>query len=214
MMPDNFANTWVNNKKVPLSQRIVETIRQEPLKDRVTQTIYRLNMVQRKLEDSRLRIEQKYKKLFSKVIHAQEAKDTQTAVMYANECSQVKKMAQTITSSQLALEQVVVRLETVQDFGDVAAEIMPAASVVRSVKGKLAGVIPEVSMHLGAIGQTLDSLVLEVGQATGSSWNTMITGEDADRILAEATMIAEQKVKDGFPELPTPSSAEKGITPP
>jgi division protein CdvB (Snf7/Vps24/ESCRT-III family) len=110
----------------------------------------------------------------------------------------------------LALEQVVIRLETVHDFGDVAAEIMPAASVVRSVKGKLAGVIPEVSMHLGAIGQTLDSLVLEVGQATGSSWNTMIMGEDADRILGEATIIAEQKVKDGFPDLPAPASAEKG----
>jgi division protein CdvB (Snf7/Vps24/ESCRT-III family) len=213
-MPDKFVTSWASEKKVPLSTRIVETVRPVALKQKVTQTVYRLNMVQRKLEDSHVRIEQKYKRLFSKVIRAQEGKDTQTAVVYANECSQIRKMAQTITSSQLALEQVVLRLETVTDFGDVAAEIMPAAAVIRAVKGRLAGVIPEVSMHLGSISQTLDSLVLEVGQATAQSWNTMVTGEDADRILAEATMIADQKVKEGFPELPTTSGAERGMSPP
>ena len=213
-MTKDFTSTWAKESSVPISRRIVETMHPTPLKDRVTQTIYRLNMVQRKLGDAQQRIETKHRALFNKCVKSQEVKDTQTAVMYANEVAQIKKIAQTIVTSELALEQVILRLETVNDFGDVAAEIMPAASVVRAVKGKLAGVIPEVSMHLGAIGQTLDSLVLEVGQATGTSWNTMIIGEDADRILAEATMIAEQKVKDGFPELPGPSSAEKGITPP
>jgi len=213
-MSKEFTSTWARENKVPISKRIVDTVRQVPLKDRITQTVFRLKMVQRKLEDSRLRIEQKHKGLFTKCVKAQEAKDTQTAVMYANECSQVRKIAQTIISSQLALEQVVLRLETVQDFGDIAAEIMPAAAVIRAVKGHLAGVIPEVSMHLGSISQTLDSLVLEVGEATGQSWNAMVSGEDADKVLAEATTIAEQKVREGFPELPTTSTIEKGVNPP
>jgi len=93
----------------------------------------------------------------------------------------------------------------------VAAEIIPAAAVVRSIKGRLAGVIPEVSMQLGMIGQTLDSLVLEVGEATGTSWSAMATGEDAEKILMEASTIAEQRVRDGFPDLPSTSTAEKGV---
>jgi division protein CdvB (Snf7/Vps24/ESCRT-III family) len=210
----NFTNDWAREKKVPMSKSIADTIHPVPLRDRITKTIYSLNMVQHKLENSRLNIEQKHKALFSKCVHAQENKETQTAVMYANECAQVKKIAQTIVTSQLALEQVVLRLETVEDFGDVAAEIMPAAAVIRSVKGRLAGVIPEVSMSLGTISQTLDSLVLEVGEATGQSWNVLAAGEDADKVLAEATMIAEQKVREGFPELPTASTAEKGVNQP
>lgn len=196
-----------------MSNKIRSTINPEPLRDRITKTIYSLNMVRHKLEDSHLRIEQKHKALFSKCVKAQETKNTQTAVMYANECSQVKKIAQTIVTSQLAIEQVVLRLETIEDFGDVAAEIMPAASIIRTVKDRLTGVIPEVSMQLGAIGSTLDSLVLEVGEATGQTWNAMVSGEDADKVLAEASMIAEQKIKESFPELPSTSTAEKGINP-
>jgi len=209
----DFAISWARETRVPVSKRIVETMRTMPLKDRIAKTIFRLNMVRHKLEDSRLRIEQKHKGLFNKCIKAQETKNTQTAVMYANECSQVRKIAQTIVSSQLALDQVVLRLETIKDFGDVAAEIMPIASIIRAVKDRLAGIIPAVSTHLGIISQTLDSLVLEVGETMGQSWIATVSGEEADNILAEAAMIAEQKVKEGFPELPTPSTTLKGVNP-
>ena len=211
IMTNDFASGWTKEKKVPMSRKIVDTMHPSPLRDRISQTVFRLNMVRRKLEDSHLKIEQKHKTLFNKCIKAQESKESQTAVMYANECAQVKKIAQTIVTSQLALEQVILRLETVQDFGDVAAEVMPAASVIRAVKGKLAGVIPEVSMHLGSISQTLDSMVLEVGEATGQSWNVMPGGEDAEKVLAEAGAIAEQKVREGFPELPSLSSERANI---
>ena len=212
-MSKNFTNGWAKEKKVPLTTKIIDTMHSEPLRDRITQTIFRLNMVRHKLEDSHLRMEQKHKTLFGKCVKAQETKNTQVAVMYANECSQVKKIAQTIVTSQLALEQVVLRLETVEDFGDVAAELMPAAAIIRTVKDRLSGVIPEVSMSLGSISQTLDTLVLEVGEATGQSWNVMVSGEDADKVLSEATVIAEQKVREGFPDLPSISPAEKGINP-
>jgi len=212
-MPNDFTSTWAKEKKTPISTKISDTMHPVPVRDKITQTIFKLNMVQHKLDDSRLRMEQKHKTLFNKCVRSQEMKDSQTAVMYANECAQLKKIAQTITSSHLALEQVVLRLETVKDFGDVAAEIMPAASVIRSIKGQLSGVIPEVSMQLGSISSTLDSLVLEVGEATGQSWNTMVAGDEAEKILSEASIIAEQKIKEGFPELPTTSTAEKGVNP-
>jgi division protein CdvB (Snf7/Vps24/ESCRT-III family) len=67
-------------------------------------------------------------------------------------------------------------------------------------------------MQLGSISQTLDSLVLETGQATEYSWNSIASGEEAEKILAEAGTIAEQKIRDGFPELPS-TAAEKGLRP-
>lgn len=213
-MTNNFSTTWAKEHNIPLSKKIANTLNPKPLSERVTQTIYRLNIVRRKLEDSRNRTEQKHKALFGKCVSAQEMKNSQVAVMYANECSQVRRIAQAIISSQLALEQVVLRLETVKDFGDVAAEIMPASAVIRTVQGRLAGVIPEVSMHLATIGQTLDNLVLEAGQTTGLTFNTMISGDESDKILAEATVIAEQKVREGFPELPRTSAVEERINPP
>ena len=213
-MSNNFVSDWVRENTVPLSRRITEKINPVPLREKVTKTIYRLNLVQKKLEDSRLRMERKHKSLFNKCVKSQEAKDSAVAIMYANECSQVRKMAQTIITSQLAIEQVALRLETVKDFGDIATEVMPATKLIRALKGRLAGVIPEVSMQLGQIGQTLDSLVLEVGEATVQTGSFIASGEDAERVLAEATAVAEQKVRSGFPQLPTTESAEKGFSPP
>lgn len=211
-MSKNFGSDWAKEKKVPMMSKISDTMHPSPLRERITQTIYSLNMVLHKLESSHQRIEQKHNTLFSKCVKAQEAKNAQTAVMYANECAQVKKIAQTLVTSQLALEQVVLRLETVQDFGDIAAEVMPAVAVVRTIRDRLSGVVPEVSHGLSTITQSLDSLVLEAGEATGQSWNANVSGEDAEKVLSEASMIAEQKVREGFPELPTPTT-EKGINP-
>ncbi len=211
MMPEDFTSTWAKETKVPGQTKIVDIMNPVPIRERITQTVFRLNNIQRKLEDSHLRMEQKHKTLFNKCVRAQENKDSQTAVIYANECAQVKKIAHSIVSSQLALEQVVLRLDTVKDFGDTAVELLPALSVIRAVKGRLSGVIPEVSMELGVISQSLDSLVLEVGEATSQRWNIMPGGEEADKVLAEASMIAEQKVKEGFPELPSTTTPERGI---
>jgi len=210
-LSNKFASEWVREKKAPLSKRLTQKINPVPLRDKVTKTVYRLNMVQRKLDDSRLRMERKHKTLFNKCVASQEAKDSAVAIMYANECSQVRKMAQMIITSQLAIEQVALRLETVKDFGDIATEVMPATKLIHALKGHLAGVIPEVSMQLGQIGQTLDSLVLEVGEATIQTGSYITSGEDAERVLAEATAVAEQKVRSGFPQLPTTESAEKGF---
>lgn len=193
-----------------MSKRISDKLHPIPLKERISKTLYGLKTVQRKLEDSRLRTEHKYKALFDKCVKAQRAKDQATAIMYANESAQLRTIGKTLFSAQLAIEQVVLRLETVKDFGDVAAEILPAAETIRAVKGRLEGIIPEVSMQLGVINQSLDSLVLEAGEATGMSWSAIASGEEAEKILMEATTIAEQKIREGFPELPKPS-IERGV---
>ncbi len=199
---------------MPLTTSVREKVHAEPLRERITKTNYRLKTVQRRLEDRQARLNHKERELFTKCIRAQEAKDATTSTMYANECAQIRKMIQTLITSQLALEQVVLRLETVQDFGDVAAEIVPAAAIVRSVKGSLAGVIPEASMMLDGIGQTLDGLVMEVGEATGMSWNINASGEEAEKILAEAVAVAEEKMKEHFPALPGATAPESGVNPP
>jgi division protein CdvB (Snf7/Vps24/ESCRT-III family) len=210
-LKNKFVADWARQSKPSLSTRIKDTINSVPLKERINKTVFRLKLVQRKLEDSSLRSEQKYKKLFTKCVEAQRAKDQTIAIMYANESAQIRIIAKTLTGAQLAVEQVVLRLETVSDFGDIAAEIMPAAATIRALKGRLQGIIPEVSMQLGFINQSLDSLVLEAGEATGSSWNTMASGDEAEKILLEATTVAEQKIRDGFPELPTTGS-ERGVS--
>ena len=209
-MVDSFIKDWTREPRRSISSVVRDTVQPVHLRSRIDDTIYRLRTVQKKLEDSHLRHQHKYKTLFNKCVKAKANKDQMSALMYANESAQVKKIAQSVLSAKLALEQVTLRLETVREFGDVAAEVMPAMATVNAVRGRLAGVMPNVSMQLGLISQSLDGLVMEAGNVTGSTWNTIASGEEAERILLEASTIAEHKLRDGFPNLPS-RDAEKGL---
>jgi division protein CdvB (Snf7/Vps24/ESCRT-III family) len=122
--------------------------------------------------------------------------------MYANECAELRKMAKVVLHSELALEQVTLRLETVHEFGDLANAMMPVANVVRALKSQLEGVMPEVSLELSEVNETLEGLAVEVGETTETSFDVMSSSEESQHILQEANIVAEQKMKERFPELP------------
>jgi len=177
-----------------------------PLRERVVAALHRLRIQQNRLEGASIRMQQHDKELFSKCVSAQMSKDSARAAMYASECSEIRKIARVTLRCQLALEQVSIRLETVEQFGDIAAMMGPVASVVRDLKQQISGVMPEVSFELGEIGESLNSIVLEVGEASGHMYNVETSDQEAQKILGEANVVAEQKMKEKFPELPEPAS--------
>jgi division protein CdvB (Snf7/Vps24/ESCRT-III family) len=146
--------------------------------------------------------------IFTKCVNAQMARDAARAAMYANECAEVRKMAKVTLQCELALEQVSLRLETAEAFGDIAQMMAPVASVVHSIKNQISGVIPEVGFELSEIGEVLNSVVAETGEATGTSYDVEASSAEAQRILSEANVIAEQHMKEKFPDLPATAQAE------
>ncbi|MBS7642194.1 MAG: Snf7 family protein [Candidatus Bathyarchaeia archaeon] len=177
--------------------------KQPPLKERIGKTIYRLKIQKDKLEMAATRMQKQDRNLFEKCVEAQLAKDPIRAAMYANECAEIRKMLNIMLRAQLAIEQAILRLETVQEFGDVVAVMAPVASVVNVLKTQLSGIIPEVSYELGAIGEELNGIVAEVGEATGRSWEIEAASEEARQILEKAAFVAEQKMKEALPEIPS-----------
>src|SRR5207248_8824508 len=108
---------WDRGQKEPLLSKLTERVHhQEPLKERISQCIYRLRVQQNRLEGANLKTQQHDKSLFNKCVQAQMAKDTARSTMYANEIAEIRKMARITMRSELALEQVVLRLETIQVF--------------------------------------------------------------------------------------------------
>jgi len=199
---------WDRGQKTPLFSNLTDRMhRQEPLKERINQVIYKLKVNQNRLEGANLKTQQHDKALFDKCVQAQMSKDSARATMYANEISEIRKMAKVTLRSELALEQVVLRLETIEEFGDVAALMGPVAGVVHSIKDQISGVIPQVGYELGEISETLSGVVMEVGEATGQSYDMETSGVEAQKILGEANTIAETRMRERFPELPSPTPA-------
>ncbi len=184
------------------TKRFKEAIHPTPIKQRINECLFKLKVQLRKLERTAYHMQQRDQALYGKCVLALQGKNTELASMYANECAELRKMAKVVLHSQLALEQVTLRLETVEEFGEIAYTMRPVANVVRLVKSQLEGVLPEVSLELSEVNETLEGLVVEVGEASETSFDISSSSEESQRILQEANTVAEQKMKERFPELP------------
>jgi len=204
-----MLKNWDRSPEGPIHKLGEKLHRGQPLKERIAQTIFRLKLQKDRLEQAAAKLKQHDQQLFEKIVEAQTVKDDARAAIYANECAEVRKMMKVILLSQLAIEQVILRLETIEEFGDVLAQMAPITGVIHSLKGKLAGIVPEVSYELGSIGEMLNGMVIEAGAATGEPAMPEALSEDSKKILQEASLVAEQRMKEKFPELPSVQPAER-----
>jgi division protein CdvB (Snf7/Vps24/ESCRT-III family) len=193
-------------------RKFEEKVHPIPLKERVDQALYRLGTQKEKLEHMSSRLQMRDKEMFQRCIGAQLSKDNGHAALYANECAEIRKMAHITLSSELALERVVLRLQTIEEFGDIMAQIAPVIGVVRETRGRIAGVIPEVASELGEVNEMLSDMSLETGQVQDQDLDMQASSSEARKVLEESNLIASQQMKERFPELPVPEPRQVAPT--
>ena len=215
-MAERFAKKWeTRREEQPFTNRIKDAVKPPgPLKPRLDFAVRRIDLQVQKLDQATDRFTQRDKTIFARIVDAYTKHDTARANVFANELAEVRKMERLIINARLALEQIVLRLRTVSELGDVVSTLGPAVGVLRSVKAGLTSVFPEAENELGEIGNMLSGIMIEAGQGSGMTLNFDSVNEDASKILNEAATVAEQKIKEKFPDLPPgmpamPASQEK-----
>ncbi len=198
----NFENRW-NKEDAPLFSRVKNRITpSDPLKPRIEVAERKIQVQISRMEIALSRISDRDAYIFRKVVLALQRHDAPRASMYANELSEVRKLGTLITQSKLAFLQVVMRLNTIRDLGDAVNVISPVMSVVKNVGSNLSYVIPEAKGEISEINNILSDIMVDAG---GLSNNTHInmetTNEEADKILSEASFMAEKRMKELFPAI-------------
>lgn len=160
-----------------------------------------LEATSRKLNSLSEGLKRRDQKFFVKCIEAELANNRTMAIIYANECAEVRKLARLVISSELALEQAVLRLQTMDKLGDVLVTIAPIVDIVEETKGRLINTIPSVANRLNEINSMLKSGFSEMG-STEELKDTSNDSGEAAKILNEANLTAEEKIRERFPELP------------
>ena len=185
-----------------LTDRIREAIKPTPMKRRIQVASHRLRMQTGRLERTVSQMEARDKTLYDRCTRALEARDTQTATLFANECVQIRKLVKTSLASQICLEQALLRLETIEEFGDMVHSMGSVKSIIGTVRGELEGKLPEISTSLGDVEDSLSSLTMGIGEAVESEGTYIPASDESARVLKEADLMAEQKMKEKFPEIP------------
>jgi len=203
-LSERFSRRWDERRdEQPITERIKEAVRPPgPLKPRLDMAVRRIELQIQKLDQASERFSQRDKSIFARIVDAYTKHDMARANVFANELAEIRKMEKMIMQARLALEQIVLRLRTVSELGDVVSTLGPAVSVLRAVKAGMANIFPEAERELGQIGNLLSGIIVEAGQSTGLSINFETANEDAQKILTEAAAVAEQRIKEKFPELP------------
>ncbi|UCH31720.1 MAG: hypothetical protein JSV05_09580 [Candidatus Bathyarchaeota archaeon] len=215
-MSERFAKRWEETQsQQPFKTRVKDALRPPgPLKPRLDMAIRRIELQVQRLDQAGERFSDRDQKIFARIVDAYTKHDMARANVFANELAEIRKMEKMIMHGRLALEQIVLRLRTVSELGDIVTTLAPAVGVLRSVKSGMSAIFPEAEKELGQIGNLLNGIIIDAGQSTGLTINFDSANEDAQKILSEASSVAEQKIKERFPELPTsiPKLGEESST--
>jgi len=179
-----------------------------PLKPHIENAINLINAQNQRLDFANARLSEKDRTIFAKVVDSYTKHDRQRALMYANELAEVRKLEKRVLQIKLALETISLRLTTVKDYGDFLNTVTPALSIIKGIQSSVLKVVPEAERGFASLGESLSSIVTEAGASSGLNVSFETANEDAAKILTDAAAVAEQKIKEKFPELPAEVSRE------
>lgn len=199
----NFEDRWTQKKKEPITNRIREKIiPQEPLRKRLMTVQQSLDREIAKLDKIDNNLKKKDEKMMKNVVASMEKHDEKHASTQANELSESRKMMRMTSQSKMVLEQISLRLGTISELGDAVTVLTPILPVIKGLKGGMSGIIPNAGSEIDEISESLNNLLVDSGNITGSLINFEANSEDAKSIIAEASAIAEQKKSDNLPNIP------------
>ncbi len=198
-----FADKWQKPPTPTVGERVKEAVRPPgPLKHRLEAAVRQIQVQITRLDSTANRLREKDSGIFNKVVTAIQKHDMSHASVYANELAEIRKISKMVTQAKVALEQIVLRLNTVQELGDIVVTLTPAMAVIRNVRTGLGTVLPEAEHEMGEINGLLSSILVDAGMLGGYTISFEAASEDAEKILSEASAVAEQRMKEKLPELP------------
>jgi division protein CdvB (Snf7/Vps24/ESCRT-III family) len=177
-------------------------------KEKIVRASYLLSATLAKLKNINLGIKRRDHKLFEKCIKANLKKNRMKAIVYANECVELRRIAQIVLSSELSIEQAILRLDTISEISDLIVAVDPILGIVQETKGRLANFIPSVAEKLGEVNTVLGSTMTAMSSFHSLGVKMKIdsvgikVNSEAEKILKEANDAAEERIRDRFPEMP------------
>jgi len=155
-----------------------------------------------------LRLKERDKILFHACVNALKAKNREKAAICANELAEVRRLINFLQQVELALERVILRLETVRELSDIVIDLKPALKILQSVSKQLYEILPEVSSEISeinnVIGETIYSTKISSDEVLIPVDKVTPAGE---QILNEVASFLEKSITEKLPEPPATQEA-------
>ncbi len=199
-----FEKTWSHQETPGVTGKIRDACKpQGALKPRIQNAVNKLQVQTSKMDSMLTKLRERDAQIFQRVVTAMQQHDTTTSRVLSNELAEIRKVTRTLGNARMSLEQVQLRLTTIHDLGDAMIAIGPAMSTMKGLKSSLGRFMPEADSELNSMTQTLNGLMMD--SLAGDSFNmeSNVSSEETEKILQEASAVAEQQIGDKFPSVPS-----------
>ena len=207
----SLSSRWTKPQTPGISERLNSVIKPKgALKPRIETAIKKLQTQTSKLDNMLSSLNSRDEKLFHRIIEATQQHDTHTAKSLSKELAEVRKVRRVLGNARMAIEQIELRLTTFHDLGDTVVTVMPTIGLMKNMKSSLAKFMPGADQELGNMAEMLGGLMGETFQTSdGPSFGVdTAMNSESEKILQEASAIAEQEAGDKFPSMPAESTEQ------
>lgn len=183
------------------SNEIKKILKSKRVGEKITHSIYKLNSELARVNRFLSRLEERERRLYNEIVQSKLRGDEVRAAIYANELAELRKIIGTLTTSKLALEKVLLRLETILHAKDAANAVMQLEPIVLELSKSMKNIMPEVSMELENIHYSLSDVAHILStEALNFTVEAPYVSSEAEKILEEARKAARKKLKEKFPK--------------
>jgi division protein CdvB (Snf7/Vps24/ESCRT-III family) len=175
--------------------KLIGLRKDDNVKPKIASTIKEIELHRRELENLRVKLDQRRKSLFETTVKAMMAKDKSKASVYANEWAELRKVGKVVYASELALTQVVLRLESIVDVGEVMSHLAMAFKVLRKVNKTVQGLVPSLDQASDEINNALTETMAEMGNVSPSI-SLNVRTESGEELIEQARKLAEERAEE------------------
>ena len=204
-----FQDKWNQSYKQGFGDQIHGMLKKEPpLKPRIQQTVGKLSQTISKIDYMHKKLEEKDAKIFKRIVDAQQKHDKYQGKVLANELVEIRKNEKMLGNLKLSLDQVQLRLSTMNELGDAMVTLGPVIATMRSIGPALGRFIPQAGSEFESMSNLLGGMMTD--SFGGGFELDSSSSEESESILREAAAVAGDRIGEKFPTAPSPVSGNLG----
>ncbi len=204
MDSNSFVKSWYGSNEPTIADKLKGLFKneREPLARKAIMAHYRIKAALSRIRAYIDKLNDRDRELFERAVEALMRKDEVHAKIYVNEVAEIRKVARQLLTVEYVLEQASLRLETFVMIGEAFTAVIPVVGVIKEAANILRGIAPDVWIDLNMAVNDLSMVMSASGIDLGGEASISMSSE-AKRIFEEAKIVAEQRMKEKFPELPS-----------
>jgi len=168
----------------------------------LTILIARIDTALGEIKSGVLRLRGRYNELRKMMLAAIYRGERDRALIYANEVAEVKKMIKKLEVSAKAIEQVKLRLETLENVSNIPTVLGEITGVLVATRDYVKDVMPSLAMNLDTLVTEARRVITETTDVDVKTEDVIYATPEAKKLLKKIESAVEENISKQLPDIP------------